>query len=294
MMNTEPNTQHRPREAPPAGLNVVVERLREEASAIEATIPGSPDRLALKGVAGRFIAARANDNYHVTRARAIAAKIESGMALNEVGAEATRSNFFTSAFFRALHGPSRRVINVRGPSGAGKTTVVRQLMEKRGLAVPIERPGKRRYEGYQVGPGLRVVGDYRRACGGAEGMKDAEIDRVVREYAQHGSVIFEGLFVTNSVARWLQLALDHGNVVFAFLKPPLDVCIKRVVARRAAAGNDQPFNPRRLTETWNRQDFHVRRFTEEAGAQCVWLPWEDPLPTLEAILDGTMRESQAI
>ncbi len=113
-MNTEPNTQHRPREAPPAGLNVVVDKLRTEASAIEATRPGSPQRLALKGVAGRFIAGRANDNYHVTRARAIAEKMESGMALDEVGAEATRSNFFTSDFFRALHDAPRRIINIRG------------------------------------------------------------------------------------------------------------------------------------------------------------------------------------
>ena len=148
MMNTERNTQRRLRtEAPPAALHVVVEKLKEEASAIERTIPGSPDRLALKGVAGRFIASRANDNYHVARARAIAAKMESGMALNEVGAEATRSNFFTSNFLRALHDAPRRIINVRGPSGAGKTTVVRHLLEKRGPSVHIELPGKPRYEG---------------------------------------------------------------------------------------------------------------------------------------------------
>ncbi|MGH8247570.1 MAG: hypothetical protein ACREUU_14190, partial [Gammaproteobacteria bacterium] len=61
-----------------------------------------------------------------------------------------------------------RVINIRGCSGAGKTTLVRRLMERYGPATPIERLGARRYDGYQVGPALRVVGDYRRACGGAE------------------------------------------------------------------------------------------------------------------------------
>lgn len=179
------------------------------------------------------------------------------------------------------------IINVRGPSGAGKTTLVRQLMEKHGPAVPIERPGKRRYEGYQLGSHIRIVGDYRRVCGGAEGMRDAEIDRVVREYARRGSVIFEGLFITENVSRWRQLAIDLGNVTFAFLRPPVEVCIDRVLARRAASGTTRPFKPDRLRATWGRLELHHRRFTEEAGARCIWLPWEDPLPALEALLNGS-------
>ena len=286
------NTEHQLPEAPPTALHLVAERLKDEVAAIEATVPGSPDRLALKGVDGRLIASRPNDNYHVTRARAIVAKLEGGEPVAEIRAEAARSNFFTSALLRGLEPTPSQIIQIRGPSGSGKTTLVRQLMEKRGHAVPIERPGKRRYEGYQVGPGLRIVGDYRRICGGAEGMKLDEIDRVVREYARHGSVIVEGLFISASVGRWMQLAIDHADVVFAFLRPPLDVCIERVLARRAAAGRPKPFNPR-LAELWRRLDLHFRRFRDEAGAQCVWLPWEDPLPTLEAILDGTYEEPQA-
>jgi hypothetical protein len=174
------------------------------------------------------------------------------------------------------------IVNIRGCSGAGKTTLVRRLMEKRGPAVAIERPAARRYEGYQIGPDLRVVGDYRRACGGAEGMPDAEIDRVVREYARLGNVIFEGLFLTEQVTRWRQLAVDLGTVTFAFLRPPVDVCIERVLARRAEKGTTRPFKPDRLRATWGRLALHHRAFTPVA--RCVWLPWEDPLPALEAIL----------
>jgi hypothetical protein len=174
------------------------------------------------------------------------------------------------------------VVNIRGCSGAGKTTLVRRLMEVRGPAVPIVRTGARRYEGYQVGPGLRVVGDYERACGGAEGLKDDEIDRVVRAYADHGGVIFEGLFITENVSRWRQLAVDLGTVTFAFLRPPADVCIERVLARRAEKGTTRPFKPERLRATWGRLALHYRAF--EAVARCVWLNWEDPLPDLEALL----------
>lgn len=178
------------------------------------------------------------------------------------------------------------IINVRGPNGAGKTTLVRQLMEKFGPAVPIERSGKRRYEGYQVGPNLRIVGDYRRVCGGAEGMRDAEIDRVVREYARHGSVIFEGFIVSTTVSRWLQLAEDVDKVTFAFLTTPVDVCINRVLGRRAVAGNTKPYNPRRVIEIQRVLALHYRKF-EAVGARCVWLPWEEPLPALEALLNGS-------
>jgi AAA domain len=185
------------------------------------------------------------------------------------------------------------VVNVRGCSGAGKTSLVRALMERHGPAVPIERVGKRRYEGYQVGDSLRVVGDYRRVCGGAEGMKDVEIERVVREYATRGSVIFEGLFITENVSRWRDLARDLGNMVFAFLQPPVEVCIARVEARRAAKGTVKPFDPTRLRQTWRRLPGHFRLF-EAAGARCVWLPWEDAVPTMEALVGLTPVAHQEV
>jgi hypothetical protein len=175
------------------------------------------------------------------------------------------------------------VVNIRGPSGAGKTTLVRTLMERYGPAVPIERPGMKRYEGYQLGPNLRVVGDYRRKCGGAEGMRDANLERTVREFAQVGHVIFEGLFVSSSVGRWRDLARDLGNVTFAFLRPPLHLCINRVHERRAAAGTTRPFDPRHVKGLWRRLPSHFRQF-EAMGAQCLWLLWADPLPELAALL----------
>jgi cytidylate kinase len=175
------------------------------------------------------------------------------------------------------------IVNIRGCSGAGKTTLARALMERHGPAIPIERSGMKRYEGYQLPAAIRVVGDYRRVCGGAEGMKDEEIERVVRDYAASGSVVFEGLFITENVSRWRNLAIDLGNVVFAFLQPPVEVCIQRVEARRQARGTTKPFDSTRLKQTWRRLTSHYQQF-EAVGAHCVWLPWADPVPELEGLL----------
>ena len=186
------------------------------------------------------------------------------------------------------------IINIRGCSGAGKTTLVRALMDKHGPATPIEQanPRARRYEGYRLPSGARIVGDNERVCGGAEGMKDAEIERVVREYAQHGPTMFEGLFITENVSRWLNLALDVDDFVFAFLRPPVEVCVERVLARRAANGTTRPFKPDRVKATWRRLPAHFEKFSA-AGVRCVWLPWEDPLPALEGFLSLQLDEEAA-
>src|SRR5437762_10868286 len=108
------------------------------------------------------------------------------------------------------------IVNLRGPGGAGKSTLVRQLLERHGPIVPLAFRGRgRQYEGVRAGT-IRAVGDYRPACGGAEGMTQDEIEHLVRTYAREGDVVFEGLLISSIVSRWRQLAVDLGEVTFAF------------------------------------------------------------------------------
>lgn len=79
------------------------------------------------------------------------------------------------------------VVNIRGCSGAGKTTLVRRLMEAHGPAVPIVTPGTGRVEGHQIGPDLRVVGDYQTRDGLDHHCAGPIVDRLAREYARFGS-----------------------------------------------------------------------------------------------------------
>lgn len=179
------------------------------------------------------------------------------------------------------------VVNVRGPGGAGKSTLVRRLLERRGPIEPLAlRPGSRQYQGVQAGD-IRAVGDYRPACGGAEGMKQAEIERLVRKYAREGHVLFEGLLISSVVSRWRRLAVELGNVTFAFLCPPVEICVERTLARNAARQKPRSLQmdrvERNIRQKWRVQPKHFDEF-KAVGARCVWLPWEeDPLPALEAL-----------
>jgi len=49
-------------------------------------------------------------------------------------------------------------------------------------------------------------------------------------------------------------------------RPPVDVCIERVLARRAEKGTTRPFKPDRLRATWGRLALHHRAF--ESVARC--------------------------
>jgi len=182
----------------------------------------------------------------------------------------------------------RHIINIRGTSGSGKSTLVRQLMDAHGPVTPLGSP---KILGYQCGPDLRVVGRYTNACGGCDGIKTQdEVSTRVREYAQHGHVVFEGLLVSGIVERYRALAEELGGFTFAFLNTPLEVCLERVHQRRAAKGNDRPLDPTLTTAKWERCRQAARRL--EGVAPVVWLPWEDPLPAVEDILRsplGTVR-----
>jgi adenylate kinase family enzyme len=161
------------------------------------------------------------------------------------------------------------IVNLRGTSGSGKTTVVRGLMEKypsiRALG-PEKKP-----EGYEClmanfpgnPPPLYVVGSYKNVCGGCDGIKtqDEICDRV-RRYAglfeqgyelQLGTdqaapivsaltgpphVVFEGLLISHLYSRYLNLDREMKDkfgqhTIWAFLDTPEEVCVDRVKDRRA-------------------------------------------------------------
>jgi adenylate kinase family enzyme len=156
------------------------------------------------------------------------------------------------------------IVNLRGTSGSGKTTVVRGLMEKYPAIEPLmvaDDKGKEKIHGYECRmanfpgnpPNLYVVGSYKNVCGGCDGIKtqDEICDRV-RKYAGmmivEGSngldetyrqchVVFEGLLISHLYSRYLNLDREmvktHAqHTIWAFLDTPEQVCVDRVSARR--------------------------------------------------------------
>jgi hypothetical protein len=171
------------------------------------------------------------------------------------------------------------VINLRGTSGAGKSTVVHRLLSKWPSEV-VETIGPRgKPLVYRVTiPGRRplfVFGSYKNQCGGCDTISNiAEVlPQLLRRYAPQGDILYEGLLLSGMygvVGAELAALEREGKVrvVFATLDTPLDVCLERVHQRRAARGNTKPLNPSN-TEAKYRAVWSSHRSIEQRGHTCV-------------------------
>lgn len=177
-----------------------------------------------------------------------------------------------------------RIVNIRGANGSGKTAIVRRFLDR----LPNEALGEvRRPKGYRVDARewgiltpIYVVGSYENTCGGTDGINTQEeiADRIVKAH-EFGHVLVEGLLMSKSS--------DGGHVapimrslgaVFAFLDTPWEVCLERVLSRRAAARNDKPFDPEKTMRSAFAQCHRSAELLTEAGGYDVrWLDWRDPI-----------------
>lgn len=153
---------------------------------------------------------------------------------------------------------SRRIVHLRGTSGSGKSWLVWQLLnDPMGCWVDDQGPhltlatsqGKVVTRGYRSGTWrIAVVGPYRTPCGGCDAVPTQdEIGARIHRYAALGDhVVFEGLLASGLQSRYEALAralATLGHRYYAlFLDTPLDVCLARIQARRAARGDTRPLN----------------------------------------------------
>ena len=136
------------------------------------------------------------------------------------------------------------IINLRGGNGAGKSTVIRALMEKSNVR-PIFGTtfGLRCPEGYkvrlpQVETDVVVLGPYTSKCGGCDRIQpyDLIID-LLNKYEKRGDVLFEGSLVSDNFGRigeWLEAR--GPEVVVVFLDTSLDVCLSWLRQRTPGGG----------------------------------------------------------
>ena len=201
------------------------------------------------------------------------------------------------------------IVNVRGSNGSGKSSLVRQLMEYLGPADLFKFDGKP--AGYRFsrpdGQRIFVMGMYRTPCGGLDSTfsyRDAADDVIlcIDLLADKGHVVCEGVVAMSSYgfARLSSLATsqeEKGNhVVFALLDTPLEICIERTEARRAAKATlkgkeSKPFDPQNLSAKYHGVHKDQKRLAG-AGYDCRMLPYQDPLPTLLQWLGLKEQKSQ--
>lgn len=182
------------------------------------------------------------------------------------------------------------IIQVRGTSGSGKSTVVREVMERYGKSFLANyRAGRRKPLSYGSSDSrLLVLGHYESPCGGCDTIGSAA--QVYRELVDHRHsrypfILCEGLLLSEDT-KW-SLQLDDLRVVF--LTTELETCLERIVERRKGVGNDKPLNP---DNTANRVGVIERARVKltEAGVYCRRAPSEQAPSIILNWLSAT-RES---
>jgi hypothetical protein len=159
------------------------------------------------------------------------------------------------------------VVSIRGTHGSGKSSIVKAILNKyrtdpmKQCTPAGARVKKLKTFGYVVelpkGQTLFVVGSYENACGGCDGIQPYEnIWPLINQGAiDCDHVLFEGALVSSSYGSIGRFSEVYGDdMVFAFLDTPLEKCLERIAARRAAKGDTRPVNPYNTASKFNSVD----------------------------------------
>lgn len=135
------------------------------------------------------------------------------------------------------------VINIRGTTGSGKTTIVRNLLKDHNFSSAITIS-----EGVpaHISDECVVIGPYKAGSnfGGVDAIKKISYvePAILKALEIRPTVIFEGLLISHSYDRWLDfsktiktLQYDYNctqvGMIWAFIKPPFRVNIQRLRTR---------------------------------------------------------------
>lgn len=193
------------------------------------------------------------------------------------------------------------IVNLRGTSGSGKSTVVHTLLSRYAPEVDVvqhfgakgNRPLVYRVPISQTRR-LFVIGPYASQCGGCDAITDYKnvLPPLLREYASRGDVLFEGLLISGgygSVGRCLgELEGARNRVVFALLDTPLELCLERIAGRRAARGVHEPLNPKNTEQKFKAAHSSQRKIAEEYGHECVMINHRQPYKEVMSLFGVTV------
>jgi len=182
------------------------------------------------------------------------------------------------------------IVSIRGTSGSGKSTVVREVMKKYNCE-PINAPWRRRPLGYlcyaDEHKPLFIPGHYETDCGGCDTLPAIEFTfNLIRRYINECDVIYEGLITQSDVNRCIQLHKDGYSVLVIGLNLPLAKCLKYVQQRRDARAEahgreTSPLNPSNTNAKHHQITLQEAKF-KSAKMDFRWLCREDALrATLE-------------
>lgn len=179
------------------------------------------------------------------------------------------------------------IIQIRGTSGSGKSTVMRKVMDHIGDWEPKYIPGRKRPLWYKSGP-IAVLGHYEIDCGGCDTIGSApKVYEVLQSVLSSGisTVLSEGLLWGEDV-KW---SLKLQDVRAVFLTTSIDECLRRVELRQAGR---EPADRERVIRKLTRRVTTIesaRRRLVQAGVCCRRCTSEQA----PGIVLKWVRESQA-
>lgn len=174
------------------------------------------------------------------------------------------------------------IIQVRGTSGSGKSTVVRKVMESLGewengiLSGNEIASTTKGCPLYSTHKGIVVIGHYKTVCGGGDRIKkpDGRSGAVPTLYnlicsLQFSYLICESIILSEDTKWTLELAKTN-QIRIIFLTTPVEECISRIKGRREKVGNEKPLNEK---NTRNRVATIERarvKLTDQPNVECRW------------------------
>lgn len=187
-----------------------------------------------------------------------------------------------------------KFIQIHGTSGAGKTTLMRRIMDdaaetEADLPIPYivhswtdKKTQKLKTKTFQLGcyyvlsalhaqtPFL-VAGSYSATCGGldslsAPGIADTFYPELKKIADAGHTILMEGL-IQMSMGRALDLVASGYEVKAFFLSTPLDECLRRIDERRAAAGKGPLENHENTVTKFNDKP-RIMKKLQEGGVSC--------------------------
>lgn len=173
------------------------------------------------------------------------------------------------------------IINIRGTSGSGKSTVVRKIMDLyTGGKAKFFEPGRKQPIGYvfqrgnllKYGRSLAIIGHYETPCGGCDTINGQDhIFNLVRQAHDNGNdVLFEGLLLSAEVNRMAQLHDAGYDARVVVLDVPLETCLASVNGRRQAKRpGAPPVNPDNTAAKHKGTQMAARRLQERGVPVCT-------------------------
>lgn len=188
-----------------------------------------------------------------------------------------------------------RIIQLRGTSGSGKTTIVRNFMDQHFTGfqrMPVFVEGRKQPLLYQCVdrnglPALAVIGHYESPCGGTDTISGYDrIYQLVEEQFKLGySVLFEGLLSSDERSRTIKLNNDtQGGVTCILLNTPVDQCIDSVNERRRAKDPNKPDVDPKNTVMKHRSTKRTLQVLQENGVNCVVASREETAALIPQLL----------